>query len=107
MLIAVALALAAATPPVEHRLTPDAAAAAVADGAERNRAADALALSRGDPGLALPGETDRKIHGEVGVGIGTGGARDAYGIATAPIGDSATATFGYGYSTFDRRPRTR
>lgn len=31
---------------------------------------------------------DRGIHGEVGVGVGTGGYRDVYGMATMPVGKS-------------------
>ena len=31
----------------------------------------------------------RKIHGEVGVGVGTGGYRDAYGVVALPIGKAS------------------
>src|SRR5262249_20826883 len=35
---------------------------------------------------------DRKIHGEIGAGVGTGGYRSAYGVATISIGKSSSAT---------------
>ncbi len=35
---------------------------------------------------------DRKIHGEVGAAVGSGGYRSAYGVATIPIGKSSSAT---------------
>ena len=42
-----------------------------------------------DPG---DGPGDRKIHGEIGAGIGTGGYRSAYGVANIPIGKTSSAT---------------
>jgi hypothetical protein len=48
-----------------------------------------------EPGAA-PAEApllrDRRVHGEIGVGIGTGGYREAYGVADIPLGDKADAT---------------
>ena len=89
--------------PVEHRLSPADAAAAVDAGAERNRAADALALARSDPALALPGENDRKkVHGEVGVGFGSNGARELFGEVNTALRDHAAASFAYDYTQFGR-----
>lgn len=106
--------------PVEHRLSHADADAAIEAGAEANRAADALNLARGDPKLALPGErgsfgtsdgatarAGRKVHGEMGVGFGTGGAREIYGEVNTLLGDSAAAAFTYDYSQFGRRARNR
>ena len=74
-----------------HRLSPDAIEAALADGAARNRAAEALA--------ALPSiDTDRKIHGEVGVGMGSNGGREAFGTAAVPVGENGSAVMSYDYS---------
>lgn len=42
-----------------------------------------------EDGPALP---DNKIHGEMGVGFGTGGYREIYGAATAPLPDGGQAT---------------
>ncbi|HEY5409697.1 MAG TPA: hypothetical protein VIJ94_03110 [Caulobacteraceae bacterium] len=36
--------------------------------------------------------SDGKIHGEFGAGIGSGGYRSLYGVATIPIGKSASVT---------------
>ena len=41
---------------------------------------------------APAGPPDRSIHGEWGVGVGTGGYRSAYGVAVIPLGDRGTAT---------------
>ena len=38
------------------------------------------------------GNGDRKIHGEVGAAIGSGGYRSAYGVVNIPIGKSSSAT---------------
>lgn len=62
---------------------------------------------------ALP--QDRRIHGEVGAMIGTGGARGIYGIVGVPIGETGSATFAYsdtrmpafyGYGPYGRRGYT-
>ncbi|WBO24218.1 hypothetical protein [Sphingomonas abietis] len=37
------------------------------------------------------GGPDRRIHGEVGVMVGSNGARGAYGTAAIPLGDNAGA----------------
>lgn len=104
----------AAAAPVEHRLSPEAADAAIEAGAEANRAASALDLARNDPKLALPGERDgidlrsrRKVHGEVGVGFGSNGAREIFGEVNAPLGDTGAASFVYDYTQFGRSPRNR
>lgn len=89
--------------PVEHRLTPDQIAAAEAEGAERNRAADLLAMTRGEPSLALPLEKrKRQVHGAVEVGVGTNGAREIAGEVTTDLGNSGSATVGGAYSQFGR-----
>nr|WP_295661938.1 hypothetical protein [Polymorphobacter sp.] len=100
-----------AAPPVEHRLSPAEADAAIEAGAERNRAADALATARLDPALQLPGEDrlrDKKVHGEVGVGFGSNGERDLFGTVNTSLGGNSTAAFSYDYSQYGRsRYRTR
>lgn len=94
--------------PVVHRLSPDEIAAAQADGADRNRAAELLAMSHGDPSLALPEEKRRAVHGEVGFGIGSNGARDVFGSATTDLGKGTSATIAGEYTQFGTtryRPR--
>ena len=65
----VAPAPAPAAAPFEHRLTAAEIAAAQADGDARNRAAELLAMTRGEPSLALPGEKAKKWHGTAEVAI--------------------------------------
>ncbi len=105
--VMLAMPTAALADPVEHRLSPAAADAAIEAGAERNRAADALALARTDPALALPGEdgaTDRKkVHGEVGVGLGSNGEREVFGAVNTSLGNDMTAAFSYDYGQFGRQ----
>lgn len=70
-----------------HSLTP-AEKAAVLESASRRPDADNPALLP-----ALP--QDRRVHGEIGAMIGTGGARGIYGIVGVPLGDTGSATFAY------------
>jgi hypothetical protein len=113
MLVLAAAPVAAATPVAEPaaaavitaetiRLTPAQIAAAQAEGEHRNRAAEALALTDDDFGAA---RRDRKIHGEVGVGIGSRGSNSQYGTVVAPLGDSGTAAFSYERSDYGRNYR--
>jgi len=41
------------------------------------------------------GAGDRRVHGEMGVEVGTGGERAIYGTAVVPIGQNAVAAFSY------------
>lgn len=97
---AIAAAQTAPADPVEHRLSPDQIAAAQADGAEHNRAAELLALTRGEPSLALPGEKSRKWHGSAEIGIGSNGYREIGGEVSTQLGDHATATIAGQYGTY-------
>lgn len=97
----------AQTAPVEHRLTPDEIAAAQADGETRNRAAELLAMTRGDPSLALPAEKPKKWHGTAEVGIGTNGYREIAGEISTQFGQSGTATIAGAYGAYNTPFRTR
>jgi hypothetical protein len=46
-----------------------------------------------------PAKLDRQIHGEMGAAIGSNGYRNAYGVATIPIGSSSSATIGISTSS--------
>ena len=46
---------------------------------------------------------DRRIHGEVSVGVGTNGYREVSGVATAPIGDLGQATIAVGSEEYNHR----
>jgi hypothetical protein len=65
-------------------LTPEQREAALEAGAARAAA---------DPS---GGAADRRVHGEMGVEVGTGGARAIYGTAVVPIGQNGVAAFSYG-----------
>lgn len=90
--------------PIVYGLT-EAEKAQVLESASRRPDADNPALLP-----ALP--QDRRVHGEVGAMIGTGGARGIYGIVGVPLGETGSATFAfsdqrlptfYGYGPFGRR----
>ena len=63
-----------------HRLSPEQREAAIEAGAARST----LGIDGGNG-------PDRQIHGEMGVAIGTGGYRAAYGTAVVPLGDTGAA----------------
>ncbi|WP_116089661.1 hypothetical protein [Sphingomonas crusticola] len=66
------------------RLTPEQREAALEYGATH-------------PQHSLDGATapDGRIHGEMGVEIGTGGYRSTYGTAVVPLGDTGSAAFSF------------
>ena len=81
------------------RLTPEQREAAMAGGSEKKVDA-ALAQAAGggtveDAVLDGVDQPDRRIHGEVGFMIGTGGARGVYGAAAIPLGDNAGAMISF------------
>lgn len=75
----------AATPSGTVALTPEQREAAIEAGAARAR----------DESLQS-GATDRRVHGEVGVEVGSRGERSAYGTMVAPIGQNGVAAISYG-----------
>ena len=69
-------------------------------------AARAQAMRAGArPGCAAP--EDRKPHGEVTVGMGSGGYREAGAVVTAPIGDCAQVTIAVDGARIDAPRRRR
>jgi len=74
----------AATPSGTVTLTPEQREAALEAGAARAR----------DESLQY-GASDRRVHGEVGVEVGSRGERAAYGTMVAPIGQNGIAAFSY------------
>lgn len=67
-----------------HRLSPEEVKRILAEAAEKPRSMSDEA-----------GEPAKKVHGEMGVMIGTGGARAAYGSAVIPLGDRGVAAFSF------------
>lgn len=78
------------------RLSPQEREAAIEQGAAR-AARDA----------ELAGAPDRKIHGEMGVEIGTGGTRAVYGSAIMPLGDTGMAAVAFEADQSHYRVRRR
>lgn len=81
-------AASAAAEPVTMRLS-DAERDAILDA---NTEASAAA-ARGEPAEAE--EQGRRIHGEVGVMVGTNGTRGIYGVADVPLGENGGATIAF------------
>ena len=96
-----------AVSPVEHRLTADEIAAAQADGDARNRAAELLAMTRGEPSLALPGQKAKKWHGTAEVAIGTNGYREIGGEISTQLGETGSLTVAGQYGTANNPYRQR
>jgi hypothetical protein len=61
---------------------------------EQREAALEAGAARGAADLA-GGTGDRRVHGEMGVEVGTGGERAIYGTAVVPIGQNGVAAFSY------------
>ena len=60
-------------------------------------------LDDGAPGGVTPQDEPRKIHGEVGVGVGTGGYRSGYVSAVIPVGKTGTVAVAVSETKFGRR----
>jgi hypothetical protein len=50
-------------------------------------------VAQAQPGRC-PTRVDKRPHGEIWAGVGTGGYREVGGVVTQPIGDCATVTIG-------------
>ena len=89
-------ALAAPASESERRLSPQQIEAVLAEAARKREASE----RQGPPiGEAAP----RSIHGEVGVSIGTGGHREVFGTAIAPIGDDGAAAISLDFLDLGKR----
>lgn len=98
LLPASALAAPEPVPPAVQRLSESQVEQVLADAATKREAVEA---ETPNPKLA--------IHGEVGVEVGTGGHRAAYGTAVVPIGEDGQAAVSFVTSTdreyYSRRHR--
>lgn len=98
VLLVLAAAPCAAQPGTVYRLTPDeiakASQAPVVDPLFDRSLFDETEVRR-----------DRRVHGEVGAFVGTGGARGVFGSAAVPLGDSGFAAFSFEKSDFGRLRR--
>lgn len=60
-------------------------------------------LDDGAPGGVTTSQAPRKVHGEVGVSVGSGGYRSAYAVSVMPIGETGTLTLAVSESKGGRR----
>ncbi len=60
-------------------------------------------LDDGAPGGVTPQDEPRKIHGEVGAAVGSGGYRSGYVSAVIPVGKTATVAVAVSDTRFGRR----
>ncbi|WP_260596641.1 hypothetical protein [Sphingomonas endolithica] len=65
-----------------------------------NNTVESAATAGGEQGVSL--SRGRAIHGEMGVMLGSNGARGVYGIAEVPLGDNAGAVVSFESSRFSR-----
>jgi hypothetical protein len=59
-------------------------------------------LDDGTPEGVTPQEEPRRIHGEVGASIGTGGYRSGYAMSTIPVGKTGTLAIAVSETRFGR-----
>ena len=72
----------------------DAKAQEIGDWARRVIAGEPSAEARAEARPRCPAPPDRKPHGEVWAGIGTGGYREIGAVVTQPIGECGSLTLG-------------
>lgn len=101
-LLALAMLLTAAAgaqqaPPAagEHRLNAGQIEAVLAEAARKREAAE-----RGNPSPGLP---ESQLRGEIGVSIGTGGHRGAFGTVILPMSDDSAAALSVDFIDLGKR----
>ena len=77
--------------PSEHRLSPEQIEQVLTDAARKREASD-----RGNAPAAAPDEAPVAVRGEVGVSIGTGGYRSAFGTAHVDLPGNGAAILSVG-----------
>jgi len=75
---------------VVHKLSPEAREAAI-EAAGNRPERNPLALGQAPETAA----SDRRIHGQIGFGIGTGGMREVFGSTMVPLGEHGAAAFSF------------
>jgi hypothetical protein len=85
----------AATQPANSQVVAAAPAGASAPPSDASPAAAPAKVAQpwgDDDADDATGPDDKKIHGEMGVGVGTNGYREVYGAATVPLPDGGQAS---------------
>lgn len=88
----------APSPASERRLSPEQIEAVLAEAAKKREAADMQLGAEAVEQAPKP-----QVHGEVGVAIGTGGYREAFGTAIYPLGDDGVAAISLDFVDWGKR----
>ena len=88
----------APSPLSERRLSPEQIEAVLAEAAKKREAAEVGLNSDGIEQAPKP-----QVHGEVGVAVGTGGYREAFGTAIYPLGDDGIAAISLDFVDWGER----
>jgi len=83
----------AGTAPAQDATVPSGVVALTPE--QREAALEAGAAQAKDESLQY-GASDRRVHGEIGVEVGSRGERGVYGTMVAPIGQNGMAAISYG-----------
>jgi hypothetical protein len=81
--------------PQVFSLSPEAREAAI-EAASRQPERNPLLLGQAPEAAAQ----DRRIHGEIGFTLGTGGTRSVFGTTMVPLGNDASAAFSFSTGRF-------
>ena len=103
--IALAAAQAAADPAPtsgEHRLTPEQVETVLAEAAAKREASEKRATSTIEI-TDLEPLPPPQLHGEFGIGMGTGGYREMFGTGIYPMGQDGVAAFSFDFVDFGNR----
>jgi hypothetical protein len=107
--IAFALAQSAADPAptsAEHRLTPEQIEAVLAEAAAKREASERRAPAT----IEIPDLEPMRapqMHGEFGIGMGTGGYREIFGTGIYPMGTDGVAAVSFDFVDFGNRSYRR
>jgi hypothetical protein len=103
LIAAVALAAAQAAPSSgEHRLTPEQIEAVLAEAAAKREASEKQALATIEIADVEPLRPP-PVHGEFGIGMGTGGYREIFGSSIIPMGTNGGAALSFDFVDFGNR----
>jgi hypothetical protein len=90
----------------EHRLTPEQIEAVLADVAAKREAAEKRAVTIAEIPELEPLRPPQ-IHGEFGIGMGTGGYREIFGTGIYPMGTDGVAAVSFDFVDFGNRSYRR
>lgn len=98
----------------EHRLSPEQIETVLAEAEAKRKASESRAATAIDVADLEP-LPPPQLHGEFGIGMGTGGYREIFGTGVYPLGTDGVAAISFdfvdlgnhGYRRDDIRPRDR